>query len=87
MNTAERAFGILFALLALAVFSTLLATIASQTATLSTSTEERRHLFRQLGKFLGRHRIPPELSLRIHCFLALSSGFCLYGFRVLAAFL
>lgn len=69
VNTAERAFGILFALLALAVFSTLLATIASQTATLSKSTEERRRLFRQLGKFLGKHGIPPELSLRIHCFL------------------
>ncbi|CAE7253765.1 KCNH7 [Symbiodinium pilosum] len=69
VNTAERIFGILVALLALAIFSTLLGTIASHMATLSRNTEERRSLFRQLSKFLGRQHIPAELALRIRCFL------------------
>ncbi|CAE7941398.1 Kcnh1, partial [Symbiodinium sp. KB8] len=68
-TTLERVFGLIVAFLALVVFSTLLGAITSLTNQLNKASEERKHQFRQLRKYLNQHHINEDLSLRITGFL------------------
>ncbi|CAE7266769.1 KCNH2 [Symbiodinium natans] len=68
-TTLERTFGLIVAFLALVVFSTLLGAITSLTTQLNKASEERKHQFRQLRKYLSQHHINEDLCLRITGFL------------------
>ncbi|CAE7246360.1 HCN2, partial [Symbiodinium microadriaticum] len=68
-TTLERVFGLIVAFLAVLVFSTLLGAITNLTNQLNKASEDRRHQFRQLRKYLNQHHINEDLSLRITGFL------------------
>lgn len=68
-TTLERFFGLFTAVQALAIFSTLVASLTSHAAFLNKSGEERRNEFRLLRKFLARSQVDEELALRIQRFL------------------
>eukprot|EP00439_Symbiodinium_sp_Y106_P053076 s407_g7.t1 len=68
-TTLERVYGLIVAFLALVVFSTLLGAITSLTNQLNKASEERKHQFRQLRKYLNQHHINEDLCLRITGFL------------------
>ena len=65
----ERAFGIFASVLAMAMFSTILGTIASQTSILSKSAQEYRQQFWQLNRSLIHVHADQELSQRVIHFL------------------
>ncbi|CAE7351595.1 KCNH6 [Symbiodinium natans] len=68
-TTLERFFGLFTAVQALAIFSTLVASLTSHAAFLNKSGEERRNEFRLLRQFLAHSQVEEELALRIQRFL------------------
>ncbi|CAE7690022.1 KCNH6 [Symbiodinium pilosum] len=68
-TTLERLFGLFTAVQALAIFSTLVASLTSHAAFLNKSGEERRNEFRLLRKFLARSQVEEDLAQRIQRFL------------------
>lgn len=68
-TVAERIYGLLVNFMALVIFSTLLGTVTSLAALLNRSSEERRFLFANLGRFLKYNQIDKDLRDRITHFL------------------
>lgn len=68
-TVAERVYGLLVNFMALVIFSTLLGTVTSLAALLNRSSEERRFLFANLGRFLKYNQIDKDLGDRITHFL------------------